>query len=181
MAVPVLNEAGALLARYDVLISDVWGVVHDGLWALPPACAALTRYREQGGAVVLLSNAPSPSEQVAELLDKKRVPRSAWDRLITSGDVTRSLIAESHHRKIFHIGWQSDRTVFDRADVELVSEDEADLVVATELNDYRTEQPEQYRPCWSASRRGACPSSAAIPISSSMSGMTCCPAPARSP
>ena len=72
MAVPVLNEAGALLARYDVLISDVWGVVHDGLWALPPACAALTRYREQGGAVVLLSNAPSPSEQVAELLDKKR-------------------------------------------------------------------------------------------------------------
>lgn len=146
MAVPVLDEAGALLARYEVLISDVWGVVHDGVWALPPACAALTRYREQGGAVVLLSNAPSPSEQVADLLDKKRVPRSAWDRLITSGDVTRSLIAESHHRKIFHIGWQSDRAVFDHADVELVSEDEADLVVATELNDYRTEQPEQYRP-----------------------------------
>ncbi len=146
MAVPVLDSAGTLLARYDVLISDVWGVVHDGVWALPPACSALSAFREQGGAVVLLSNAPSPSEQVAELLDKKRVPRAAWDRLVTSGDVTRALIAESHHRKVFHIGWQSDRSVFERADVELVGEDEADLVVATELNDYRTETPEQYRP-----------------------------------
>lgn len=146
MGVPVLEQAGELLARYDVLISDVWGVVHDGVWALPPACTALTRYREQGGAVVLLSNAPAPSEQVAELLDKKKVPRSAWDRLVTSGDVTRSLIAESHHRKVFHIGWHSDRSVFEHADIELVGEDEADLVVATELNDYRTETPDQYRP-----------------------------------
>jgi HAD superfamily hydrolase (TIGR01459 family) len=95
---------------------------------------------------VLLSNAPAPSEQVAELLDKKKVPRSSWDRLVTSGDVTRSLIAESHHRKVFHIGWHSDRSVFERADIELVGEEEADLVVATELNDYRTETPEQYRP-----------------------------------
>jgi HAD superfamily hydrolase (TIGR01459 family) len=146
MGVPVLDQAGKLLARYDVLISDVWGVVHDGVWALPPACDALTAFREQGGAVVLLSNAPSPSEQVAELLDRKKVPRNSWDKLVTSGDVTRALIAESHHRKVFHIGWQSDRSVFDRAEIELVGEDEADLVVATELNDYRTETPEQYRP-----------------------------------
>ncbi len=55
MTVPVLQQAGALLARYDVLISDVWGVVHDGLWALEPACAALTAFRERGGAVILLS------------------------------------------------------------------------------------------------------------------------------
>jgi len=146
MAVPILTEAGKLLARYDVLISDVWGVVHDGVWALDPACAALTRYREAGGAVVLLSNAPGPSEQVAGVIDKKRVPRSAWDALVTSGDVTKALIAESHHRKVFHIGWKDDRAIFAGSDIELVGEAEADLVVATELNDYRTETPEQYRP-----------------------------------
>lgn len=146
MTVPILTEAGTLLARYDVLISDVWGVVHDGLWALEPACAALTAFRQKGGAVILLSNAPGPSEQVAEVIDAKRVPRGSWDALVTSGDVTKALIAESHHRKVFHIGWQSDRAVFEGADVELVDEDEADLVVATELNDYRTETPEQYRP-----------------------------------
>ena len=146
MSVPVLKRAGDLLARYDVLISDVWGVVHDGLWALEPACEALMAYRERGGAVVLLSNAPGPSQQVAGLLDAKRVPREAWDRLVTSGDVTRALIAQSHHNQAYHIGWQSDRPVFDGLDVTLVDEDEADIVVATELNDYRTETPEQYRP-----------------------------------
>lgn len=146
MSVPILKQAGDLLARYDVLISDVWGVVHDGLWALEPACEALMAYRERGGAVVLLSNAPGPSQQVANLLDAKRVPRGAWDRLVTSGDVTRALIAQSHHKRAYHIGWQSDRAVFDGLDVELVDEDKADIVVATELNDYRTETPEQYRP-----------------------------------
>ncbi|MGX1743185.1 TIGR01459 family HAD-type hydrolase [Bosea sp. NPDC055353] len=146
MSVPVLKQAGDLLARYDVLISDVWGVVHDGLWALEPACDALMAYRERGGTVVLLSNAPGPSQQVAGLLDAKRVPREAWDRLVTSGDVTRALIAQSHHSQAYHIGWQSDRAVFDGLDVELVGEDKADIVVATELNDYRTETPEQYRP-----------------------------------
>lgn len=146
MSVPVLKRAGDLLARYDVLISDVWGVVHDGLWALEPACEALMAYRERGGTVVLLSNAPGPSQQVAGLLDAKRVPREAWDRLVTSGDVTRALIAQSHHKRAYHIGWQSDRAVFAGLDVTLVDEDKADIVVATELNDYRTETPEQYRP-----------------------------------
>ncbi|SFC15488.1 HAD-superfamily class IIA hydrolase, TIGR01459 [Bosea sp. CRIB-10] len=146
MSVPVLTEAGALLARYDVLISDVWGVVHDGVLALDPACEALMRYREGGGTVVLLSNAPGPSEQIAGVLDSKRVPRAAWDRLVTSGDVTRALIAETYLRKAYHIGWHEDRAVFTGFDIELVGEDEAQFVVATELNDYRREQPEQYRP-----------------------------------
>ena len=146
MSVPVLKRAGDLLARHDVLISDVWGVVHDGLWALEPACEALMAFRERGGTVVLLSNAPGPSQQVAGLLDAKRVPREAWDRLVTSGDVTRALIAQSHHKRAYHIGWQSDRAVFEGLDVELVDEERADIVVATELNDYRTETPEQYRP-----------------------------------
>ncbi|HEV7327041.1 MAG TPA: TIGR01459 family HAD-type hydrolase [Bosea sp. (in: a-proteobacteria)] len=146
MNVPVLMEAGALLARYDVLISDVWGVVHDGVLALDPACEALMHYREGGGTVVLLSNAPGPSEQIAGVLDEKRVPRAAWDRLVTSGDVTRALIAETHLRKVYHIGWHEDRAVFAGFDIELVGEEEAQFVVATELNDYRREQPEQYRP-----------------------------------
>lgn len=146
MGVPVLKQAGELLARYEVLISDVWGVVHDGLWALEPACTALTAFREAGGAVVLLSNAPGPSRQVAGVLDAKRVPRESWDRLVTSGDVTRSLIAESHQKRAYHIGWQTDRSVFEGLGVELVDAETADIVVATELNDYRTETPEQYRP-----------------------------------
>ncbi|KFC66725.1 putative hydrolase haloacid dehalogenase-like family protein [Bosea sp. LC85] len=146
MNVPILSQAGDLLAGYDVLISDVWGVVHDGVWALEPACDALIKFRQRGGTVVLLSNAPGPSEQIAGVLDDKRVPRMAWDRLVTSGDVTKALIAASPMRQIYHIGWHADRAVFAGLNVNLVNEADAELVVATELNDYRRETPEDYRP-----------------------------------
>ncbi|WP_069879590.1 TIGR01459 family HAD-type hydrolase [Bosea sp. BIWAKO-01] len=146
MNVPILSQAGDLLAGYDVLISDVWGVVHDGVWALEPACDALIKFRQRGGAVVLLSNAPGPSEQIAGVLDDKRVPREAWDRLVTSGDVTKALIAASPTRQIYHIGWHADQAVFAGLGVNLVDEADAELVVATELNDYRRERPEDYRP-----------------------------------
>lgn len=143
---PILTSTRDLLARYDVIISDVWGVVHDGVWALEPACAALSGFRARGGAVVLLSNAPGPSAQIARLLDKKRVPRDAWDRLVTSGDVTRALLIADGHEKVYHIGTSRDGVVFDGTRAVLVSEAAAEVIVATELRDDRTETPEQYRP-----------------------------------
>lgn len=146
MAVPILKEARDLLARYDVLVSDVWGVIYDDVRALEPACDALKRFREGGGTVVLLSNAPGPSTQVAQVLDGKGVPRDAWDRLVTSGDVTRMLIGESDLRRLFHIGSKGNHPVFAGLEVALVGEAEAELVVATALYDFHTETPEQYRP-----------------------------------
>ena len=75
MAPPILMRAGELLARYDVLFCDVWGVVHDGLKAFPMACDALARFRAGGGTVILVSNAPVPQERVAAMLDAREVPR----------------------------------------------------------------------------------------------------------
>ncbi|MGL5362378.1 MAG: TIGR01459 family HAD-type hydrolase [Bosea sp. (in: a-proteobacteria)] len=144
--VPVLPSAASLFARYDTIISDVWGVVHDGVRGLVPACAALSAFRADGGTVVLLSNAPGPCDQIAELLDSMHVPRAAWDRLVTSGDVTRERVRKSGYKCIYHIGTDRDREVFDGLDVKLVDEDDAQMVVATELRDDRRETPEHYRP-----------------------------------
>ena len=132
--------------RFDLCLCDVWGVVHNGVAAYREAVAALMRMRQHGISVVLVTNAPRPSEVIIGQLDGFGVPREAWDRLVTSGDVTRALVAQSYHRLVYHIGWQSDRAVFAGLDVELTDEARADIVVATELNDYRTETPEQYRP-----------------------------------
>lgn len=144
--VPILDAAGPLMSRYDLIISDVWGVVHDGLWALEPACAALEEFRRGGGQVVLLSNAPGPSAQILRVLDKKRVPRAAFDRLVTSGDVTRALLIADGHEKVYHIGTSRDRVLFEGTRAILVDEAEAEVVLATELRDDRTETPEDYRP-----------------------------------
>ena len=51
-----------LVSDVDVLLSDIWGVVHNGLVAFPDACAALRNFRDQGGTVILITNAPRPAE-----------------------------------------------------------------------------------------------------------------------
>src|SRR5262249_3101056 len=84
----------ALAGDYDVVLCDVWGVVHNGVAAAAEACDALARFRARGGTVVLITNAPRPGERVARLtLDRLGVPRAAYDGIVSSGDVTRALIA----------------------------------------------------------------------------------------
>jgi len=72
---PILPRAGELLARYDVLFCDVWGVLHDGHRAFKDACEALLRFRARGGTVILVSNALVPGVGVAAMLDRCAVPR----------------------------------------------------------------------------------------------------------
>src|SRR5436190_154676 len=75
---PFTDHFAAMAAAYDVVLSDVWGVVHNGVAATPEACDALTRFRKQGGSVVLITNAPRPGELVARsTLDRLGVPRAA--------------------------------------------------------------------------------------------------------
>ena len=49
-----------LAANYDVILCDVWGVVHNGVIQYEKATDALRRFRERGGSVVLITNAPRP-------------------------------------------------------------------------------------------------------------------------
>ena len=67
----------ALSDRYDVLLCDVWGVIHNGREAFPAACDALARFRQAGGEVLLISNAPRPNAGVIAQLDGLGVPREA--------------------------------------------------------------------------------------------------------
>ena len=51
-----------LAQNYDVLLCDVWGVIHNGVTAFAPACDALLRFRKRGGTAILITNAPRPGE-----------------------------------------------------------------------------------------------------------------------
>lgn len=139
----MIESLDAVAAPYQTILSDVWGVVHNGVRAFPQATAALSRMRAQGKAVVLITNAPRPHEHVEEQLRLLGVPDESWDRVVTSGDVTRNLIREAP-RKIFHIGPDRDLTIYEGIDVELVEEFEADAVVCTGPFDDETETPEDY-------------------------------------
>jgi HAD superfamily hydrolase (TIGR01459 family) len=147
MTVPILTDHFATLApNYDAVLSDVWGVVHNGIEATPPACEALTRFREQGRTVVLISNAPRPGAQVRKFLDHLNVPHSAYDAIVTSGDVTRDVVAKRAGQKFYLIGPERDHTIFTGLDIPPFSTpEEAQYVVCTGLFDDERETPDDYR------------------------------------
>lgn len=140
---PLLPHFAALAPNYDALLCDVWGVVHNGLAALPAACDALMRARARGAAVVLITNAPRPSPAVARQLEKLHVPREAYDAIVSSGDVTRGVIDGRRGQKLYHLGPERDRSMF--TGVELAPVESADYAVCSGLEDDEVETPENYR------------------------------------
>jgi HAD superfamily hydrolase (TIGR01459 family) len=143
---PSFTENFAPLAGgYDVVLSDVWGVIHNGVAATAAACDALIRFRGQGGTVMLITNAPRPGEVVTRFLDKLAVPRNAYDGIVSSGDVTRSVMAARPDKAVFHIGPERDLPIFDGLELSFVALEQADYVVCTGLRHDEVETPESYR------------------------------------
>ena len=142
---PVLTDHFATLAGgYDAVLSDVWGVIHNGIAAFPEASDALTRFRATGGAVVLISNAPRPGVQVVRMLDRMGVPHSAYDAIVTSGDVTRDYVAKRSGEPVLLIGPERDHSIFTGLDAPFRALDEARYVICSGLYDDETETPADY-------------------------------------
>jgi HAD superfamily hydrolase (TIGR01459 family) len=138
-----ISSLSDILPSYKAIFCDVWGVVHNGEWSFPEAAKALEQARGEGVAVVLVTNAPRRHDKIAEQLDSLGFPRAGYDRLVSSGDATRDLIAESP-RRIFHIGSDREKTVFEELNVELCEEFEANWIVCTGLFHDEVETPADY-------------------------------------
>lgn len=150
----MLTESfSALAANYDVVLSDVWGVTHNGVTATPEACAALTRFRAGGGTVILITNAPRPGVAVSHQLDQFRVPRDAYDGIASSGDVTCRIIADRPGQAVFHLGPPRDLPIFEHLDIRFAPVEEADYVVCTGLFNDEGESAESYRDLLEIMRR----------------------------
>ncbi len=141
---PTLAGLATVAGDYDLVLCDVWGVVHNGVAAFPGACDALPRLRRGGAAVVLITNAPRPAPFIAEMLEKMGVPKDAYDAIVSSGDLTRTALADRPGAKVFHIGPERDVSTFDGLDVTLVPLAEAQIVVCTGLFDDDVETATDY-------------------------------------
>ena len=140
---PRIAGLSQIAGAYDGILCDVWGVLHNGVAAWPGAIEALSNFRRGGGHVVMITNAPRPRGPVLDQLARLGVPDGVFDQVVTSGDVTRSLISEMA-RKVFHIGPDRDLKLYEGLDIELVEKAEADSIVCTGLYDDRNEAPEDY-------------------------------------
>ena len=161
---PFTAHFATLASDYDVVLCDVWGVVHNGVAAAPEAGHALARFRERGGTVVLITNAPRPGEKVARLtLDRLGVPREAYDGIVSSGDVTRALIAARAGAHVFHIGPERDLPLFDDLAAPMAPLERAHYVVCSGLVDDTVETPQDYHELVARMRARALPMICANP------------------
>lgn len=146
MASPALLAGLSEIAgAYDALLCDVWGVIHNGREAFPQACAALARYREARGPVVLISNAPRPSAALHAQLDGVGVPRAAWTSFVTSGDATRALLAERAPGPVWVLGPPRDAPLFEGLGLQFAQEiEDAAFIACTGPFNEETETPEDY-------------------------------------
>jgi HAD superfamily hydrolase (TIGR01459 family) len=143
----ILTSAADFLAGYDVLLCDVWGVLHDGRVAYASANDSLPRYRARGGKVVLVSNAPMTGVAIAKLLGEKGVQRDCWDAIVGSGDIAIAHIAAEKYAAVYGIGPRPRDNSFFDAVPKLVDElAAADAIACTGLLHEHTETAEDYRP-----------------------------------
>lgn len=134
-----------IASGYDALLCDAWGVIHNGVSLFPGAAAAMTRFRETRGPVVILTNAPRPSSIIPGQLDRLGLPRAAYDAVTTSGDATRAEIAARLPAPACRIGPEKDDPLFDGLSIDFASPEEAEFIICTGLADDRRETPDDYR------------------------------------
>ena len=131
-----MSSLSDIAADYDAILSDVWGVLHNGIEAHPSAVAALRRYRQSGGRVVLITNAPRPSPPIIGMLDSLKVPRDAYDAIVSSGDVTRNMLANYRGQTLHYVGPPHENEgLFEGLDITLGPAETARAVIVTDLDD----------------------------------------------
>jgi HAD superfamily hydrolase (TIGR01459 family) len=134
-----------LVDGVEVILSDIWGVVHNGLEAFPEACEALHTYRQRGGTVILITNAPRPADSVQRQLRKLGVADDIYDAIVSSGDLTRHFVADHPGKKMFWLGPERDSSIYRGLDAVPAPLEQADYIVCTGLFDDETESAEDYR------------------------------------
>ncbi len=139
--IPILPSIADLADTSDAWIVDIWGVMHNGARAHPAAARACSEFRARGGAVVLLSNAPRPFSAVVPHMAALGVPSEAYDAGVTSGDVTRDMLAAWAGRRMLHVGPPRDHALFTGLDVRLASATDAEVVLCSGLYDDERETP----------------------------------------
>jgi len=125
-----------IIAQYETLIVDLWGVIHDGTALYPGVNEALAYLHAQNKPVIFLSNAPRVSAKAVEVLDRLGIDRAHYQEVITSGQVAHDLLAgdpEWLGTKYYYLGPSKDEDILSDLSeyTKVATPEEADFVLNT--------------------------------------------------
>ena len=66
---PITNLS-TIITRYDAILMDLWGVIHDGTHLYPGVGEALLELRKAKKKIIMVSNAPRRAEKAARVLSQ---------------------------------------------------------------------------------------------------------------
>lgn len=139
-----LSGFAPLAHRYDGLILDLWGVIHDGVTAFPHAVDCLRRLSALGKTTILLSNAPRPNASVQSLMRGMGIPEDLYTLILTSGEAVRQALISPPDswwaglgRRVFLLGPERDLPIVSGLHLETVPRPEqATFVLNTGPDDH---------------------------------------------
>lgn len=144
--IPLWPSIAVHASRYDAWLCDIWGVLHNGAAAYRGAAEACAAFRRQGGCVILVSNAPRPAAAIAAQLVGLGITAASYDAILTSGDVTRTLLRGMPAERLHLIGAERHHVLIDGLPKAFVDEAAAEMVLCSGLFErVPGETPDDYR------------------------------------
>ncbi|MCC4238725.1 TIGR01459 family HAD-type hydrolase [Thalassospira povalilytica] len=139
----MINGLSEVIGKYDAVILDLWGVVHDGVDPYLSSIPAMKALKDAGIPVALLSNAPRRSSVVTGRMEDMGIARDLYGPAVASGEIAyRQLVDRTDPwyaklgRKVLMVGPVRDMSMFEHQDVEIVKTvEDADWVLITGPNE----------------------------------------------
>ena len=134
----------ALPAKYQVILCDIWGVIHDGVNLYPGASERLLQWVGEGRRIILITNAPRTAEAVEQQLARIGLPRAAWHGISTSGEAGIAAL-NALGALVGFIGTPDDRAIIESRGVVIASNDNFTNLACLGLDNVRMNVAD-YRP-----------------------------------
>jgi HAD superfamily hydrolase (TIGR01459 family) len=83
-----IDGLSAIADRFDHVLLDQWGTLHEGSTVFPAARDCVAKLKIAGKRVLVLSNSGKRARSNEERLAKLGLPPTAYDGILTSGEVT---------------------------------------------------------------------------------------------
>jgi len=81
-----------IASDHETFLLDMWGVMHDGSKPYDGALDAVKRLKDHGKRIIILSNSSKRKANSERMLEKLGFDVDDFDDIITSGDITHSLL-----------------------------------------------------------------------------------------
>jgi HAD superfamily hydrolase (TIGR01459 family) len=132
-----INSIIDVIDNYDLIILDIFGVIHNGSELYQNVRTTLDELKKRNKTIIFLSNAPRRAITTKKRLEDFDIYKNQdYADIVTSGEVAFHFFDQSAStHKYFYIGPEKDRNIFDGTDKMIEADAKnADFVIATGLD-----------------------------------------------